>query len=157
MKKELKGILFFGIIFFIIDQLIKFLISSKIVLNQSFELIKGFLNITLVHNDGAAFSILNGNRLLFIFIGIATIIWLIYYLSKNIYLSDFDVFVYSLLLGGILGNLVDRIVHGYVIDYISIIFNNKYFPVFNFADICIVISIILILLGTIKEDLWKSQ
>jgi len=70
-------------------------------------------------------------------------------------LGDMDMFIYSLLLGGILGNLVDRILHGYVIDYISVIIGKSYFPVFNFADICIVLGVILMLWGTIKESLWK--
>lgn len=156
MKRELKGIIFFSAVFLIIDQLIKFFISSKLALNESFVLIKDTLNITLAHNDGAAFSILTGNRMLLICIAVITVLWLIYYLSKNIALDDFDIFTYSLLIGGILGNLLDRIYHGYVIDYISVIINKNYFPVFNFADICIVVSIALILLNTVKGDLWKS-
>ena len=70
-------------------------------------------------------------------------------------IDDVDVFIYSLLLSGILGNLLDRIIHGYVIDYLSFNFGKYYFPIFNFADICIVISILLILIRMIKEDVWK--
>ena len=71
-------------------------------------------------------------------------------------LTDRNIFVYSLLVGGILGNMVDRIVHGYVIDYLSINIGKFAFPVFNFADICITLSIVILLVstlvgGTIKE------
>lgn len=155
MKEKLKGICLFSIIFLILDQVIKGFISSKMLLNQSFVIIKNFLNITLVHNDGAAFSILEGNRLLLIFIGLIAIIGIFFYLKKTSYLSRLDMWIYSLLIGGVLGNLIDRIIHGYVIDYISVIIGKYYFPVFNFADICIVISVILILITTIREELWK--
>ena len=155
MKEKLKGILFFGLIFVIVDQLVKIFLSSNMVLNQSIILIKNLLSITLVHNTGAAFSMLSGSRYLLIFIGIACIIGLVLYLCKQEVVDDLDIFIYSLLLGGIIGNLIDRIIYGYVIDYISLTFGNYYFPIFNFADICIVVSIILIIVRMIKEDLWK--
>jgi len=155
MKDKIKGVFFFSLIFLIVDQVLKIVISSKMVLNQSFVLIKNLLNITLVHNNGAAFSILSGNKILLIGIGLLAVIGIVLYIFKTDYLSDMDMFIYSLLLGGILGNLVDRILHGYVIDYISVIIGKSYFPVFNFADICIVLGVILMLWGTIKESLWK--
>lgn len=155
MQKKVKDILFFGTIFLIADQIIKIVLSDKMILNQSFIIIKDFFSITLVHNTGAAFSILTGNRVLLILIGIAAIIGLFLYIKKLEVIDDIDVFTYSLLFGGIVGNLIDRIVHGYVIDYLSFNFGNYYFPIFNFADICIVISIVIILIRMIKEDLWK--
>lgn len=156
MGKNLKSICFFSIIFLLVDQVVKIFLSSKIALNQSFVLIKNLLTITLVHNKGAAFSILNGSRVFLISISIIALIGIIFYIKKTEYLNDLDIFIYSLLIGGILGNLVDRIVRGYVIDYISFNFFGYYFPVFNLADICIVLSIIIIIINTIREDLWKS-
>lgn len=156
MKENLKGILFFSIIFVIIDQAIKIFISSKMILNQSVILIKNLFSITLTNNTGAAFSILSGGRYLLIFIGIAVVIGLILYVRNLEVIEDLDVFIYSLLFGGIIGNLIDRIIYGYVIDYLSFNFGSYYFPIFNFADMCIVISIILILVRILKEDLWKS-
>ena len=155
MKKDTSSIYFFGLIFLIVDQFIKIFLTNNMVLHQSFILIKNFLNITLVYNTGAAFSILNGNKLLLIGIGIAALIFLIYYIKSLEVINDFDIFTYSLLLGGILGNLIDRIVHGYVIDYLSFNFGNFYFPIFNFADVCIVLAVVLISINTIKGDLWK--
>jgi len=156
MKKGLKDILFFGIIFTIIDQVVKIVLSSKIIVNQTYVVIKDFFSITLVHNKGAAFSILTGSKILLILIGIVALVGLIIYIKKLEVIDDIDIFVYSLLIGGIVGNLIDRIVHGYVIDYLSFNFGNYFFPIFNFADICIVVAILIIILRMIKEDLWKS-
>ncbi|MBE6138940.1 MAG: signal peptidase II [Firmicutes bacterium] len=155
MKKGLKDILFFGIIFTIIDQVVKIVLSSKIIVNQTYVVIKDFFSITLVHNKGAAFSILTGSKILLILIGIVALVGLIIYIKKLEVIDDIDIFTYSLLMGGIVGNLIDRIVYGYVIDYLSFKFGSYYFPIFNFADICIVVSVIIMLLRMIKEDLWR--
>ena len=156
MNKKLKDVCFFSIIFLVIDQAIKFYLSTKMFLNQSNILIKNFLNLTYVHNTGAAFSILEGNTWLLIIIGILAVIGLIFYIGKLVHIGDFDMFTYSLLLGGILGNLIDRIIYGYVIDYISLNIFGYHFPIFNFADMCIVISVILIFISGVKGDLWKE-
>lgn len=156
MEKSYRNVYFFSLIFFVIDQVIKYVISSKMILNQNIVLFKNFLSIRLTHNTGAAFSILEGNTLLLVLIGIIAFLCIVLYLKKLDRLNDGDIFIYSLLLGGLLGNLFDRIIHGYVIDYISFNFNGYLFPVFNFADICIVISILLIVIGTLKEDIWKK-
>lgn len=155
MKKGLKDVLFFGILFVIIDQIVKIVISNKMILNQTYIVIKDFFSISLVHNTGAAFSILNDNTILLVVIGLLALVGLIFYIKKLETMDDIDVFAYSLLIGGIVGNLIDRIVHGYVIDFLSFKFGAFYFPIFNFADICIVISVLIILIKMIKEDLWK--
>jgi signal peptidase II len=77
------------------------------------------------------------------------------YINSNDDVDKKKTLIYSLLLGGIVGNLIDRIIHGYVIDYISFTIINYKFPVFNFADICIVIAVIIALIFTVKEDLWN--
>lgn len=155
MKKGLKDILFFSIVFVVVDQIIKAIISSKMILNQSVIITKNFFSITLVHNTGAAFSILEDNTYLLVAIGIIAIIGLILYIRKLEIVEDMEVFTYALLLGGIAGNLIDRIVHGYVIDYLSFKFGSYYFPIFNFADICIVVAVIIYLIQMIKVDVWK--
>jgi len=156
MKKSLKDVYFFGIIFFIVDQAIKYFISSKMILNQYTVVIKNFLNITYVHNTGAAFSLFDNARIFLILIGIIAVVVFTYYIIKTRTLNDFDIFTHSLLLGGILGNLFDRIIYGYVIDYISLNLFGYHFPIFNFADICIVLSVILIFISQVKGDLWRE-
>lgn len=155
MKEKARGIIVFSIIVLIIDQLIKAVLDSKMIVGQTVVVTKNFFSITLVHNIGAAFNILSGNKFLLIGIGLIATIFLVIYIFKLEVIDDFDIFTYSLLLGGIIGNLVDRIFRGYVVDYFSFNFGSYYFPVFNFADVCIVLSIICIFINTLKGDLWK--
>lgn len=155
MDKKVRDVYFFGLIFLIVDQAIKFLVESKMVLHESIIVLDNFFSITLVHNLGAAFSILNGNKILLISVGVVAVLLLVMYINSCKALTDVDVFIYSLLLGGILGNLLDRILKGYVVDYLSFNFGNYYFPIFNFADICIVVSVLFMILGSIRGDLWK--
>ena len=156
MKDKLKSILFFSIIFVILDQAIKIFLSNRMIVNQSIILIKNLLSITLTHNTGAAFSILTGSRSLLIIIGIIAAVLLFLYVNSLDVIDDVDIFVYALLFGGIIGNLIDRIVYGYVIDYLSFNFGSYYFPVFNIADACIVLAVIILIARMIKGDLWKS-
>lgn len=155
MKSNLSKIYILSILFLGFDQFIKVIVSSNMNLYDSFTLINNFLNITLVHNKGAAFGMFEGGRLFFILIALITIILTSLFIKKSSYISKLDIAVYSLLLGGIIGNLIDRIIHGYVIDYIDFNFLGFNFPIFNFADICIVLSIFLIIINTIREDLWN--
>lgn len=155
MDKKVRDVYFFGLIFLIVDQAIKFLVESKMVLHESIIVLDNFFSITLVHNLGAAFSILNGNKILLISVGVIAVLLLVMYINSCKALTDVDVFIYSLLLGGILGNLLDRILKGYVVDYLSFNFGNYYFPIFNFADICIVVSVLFMILDSIRGDLWK--
>lgn len=146
-----RNIYLFSIIFLVIDQIIKFFVSSKMILNESIILINNFLNLTYVQNKGAAFSLFSGNRIFLVAVGVLALIIFIYYISKLDKIKEIDVFTYSLFLGGLLGNLLDRIIYGYVIDYIGVNIFGYRFPIFNFADICIVVSIILIIIDMIKE------
>ena len=111
--------------------------------NESFILLKNVLNITYVHNYGAAFSIFTGARWILVLITIVVLNIIYIFFIKNKKLNKYQTIVYSMLLGGIMGNLIDRFFYGYVIDYIDIrLFN---FAIFNIADSLIVISVILLI------------
>lgn len=155
MKQSIKNVYIISLVLIIVDQFIKAVVSFKMDVYEAFTLIKGFLDINLVHNTGAAFSFLQGGRVIFIIVGILVVILATVYISNSEFVDDKKTLIYGLLLGGIIGNLIDRIIHGYVIDYISFIIVNYKFPVFNFADICIVLAVILAIVITIKEDLWS--
>lgn len=144
----MKQIIKYSFILILIDQIIKISISNI----SNITIIKNFLNLTYVENAGAAFSILQSKRILLIIVAFVAIFLLYHYLIKNKDLKKIEILIYSLLIGGIIGNLIDRIVYGYVIDYLEFIILNHYMPIFNFADICIVIGTILFLYETIKED-----
>lgn len=136
-----KKLIMFGIIFLLIDQLSKGLISLYMNLNESFKL-TNFLSITYVHNIGAAFSILEGARWLFIILGIIALNIIYIFFIKDKKLNNFEIIIYALMLSGIIGNIIDRLLYGYVIDFIDITLFN--FAIFNFADSFIVISVILL-------------
>ena len=136
-----KKLIIFGIIFLLIDQLSKGLISLYIPLNESIKL-TNFLSITYVQNIGAAFSILQGARWLFIILGIIALNIIYIFFIKDKKLTNFEIIIYALMLSGITGNIIDRVLYGYVIDFIDITLFN--FAIFNFADSFIVISVILL-------------
>lgn len=136
---------------FIIDRIVKFIIILSMSLGESIKIINNFFNITYVANDGAAFSILSSKVILLIIISLIVLIFLIRYIVKN-ELKKIEYISYGILMGGILGNLFDRIIYSSVIDYLDFnIFGYK-FPIFNFADVCIVISIGIILIDMIRGE-----
>ena len=155
MDKDLKKLAVFSFIFIILDQLAKIVVSSKIALESSIPIVKGFWSFTNVHNKGAAFSILEGSKLLFISVGIIAIVLIVLYYNSIEDRTEYDVMIHSMLIGGIIGNMIDRIIHGYVIDFLSFNIFGYNFPVFNLADTFIVLAIILLFARIIKEDVWS--
>lgn len=145
-----------SILFTVIDQVIKIIISNVITFNTDIKVIPGFFYLANVHNEGAAFSLFNGNQVFLILMTIISIGVIYYVFIKDKELKKIDLLLVSMLMGGIVGNFIDRIIHGYVIDYLGFIFGSYYYPVFNFADICIVVSIALLLFLSFKEDVWKN-
>lgn len=152
---SIVGVYVMAIFVAIIDQFVKYFISAKMALGESFYITKNFLYIHLVHNEGAAFNILEGETAILIGIAIVAIIFISLLLVADKDIIDSEVLTCGLLIGGIAGNAIDRIVHGYVIDYISINIGSYSFPIFNFADICIVIAFLILIFGTTKESVWK--
>ena len=135
----------------LIDQLIKLLIVNNFVLGSSTSIIKNFFSLTYVQNTGAAFSILSGNLILLICITVLALVFIYLFLVKNEKNTKMNLYFYGVLYGGIIGNLIDRIIRGYVVDYLDFNIFNYNFPVFNFADICIVVSILLIVIFSLLE------
>lgn len=143
--------LIFTTIFFLIDISSKYIISKIVTLGNSIDIIKNFLRISYVKNTGAAFSILDGNTLLVTIIGIVIIIMIIWYLYKNKVNKMIDKIGYSLILGGSIGNLFDRVCYGYVRDFIDIQIGEYNYPIFNLADSFIVIGVILLLISAWRD------
>ena len=151
----MKKVGFITFLCIVIDQMVKIIVSSTLKLNYSNEIISNFFNLTYVQNDGAAWSIFSGNRLFLIFVAIMSIILIYVYFIKNKKLTNFENITYGLLLGGIIGNLIDRIIFGYVIDYLDFLIFNYNFPIFNFADICIVVCVFLLIIDIFRGE--KSE
>ena len=144
-----KKVYIFSFILFIIDITSKILIKNTMKLYDSITIIPNIFNITYVLNDGAAFSILRGKQLLLSIIAIIAIIFILYNLKKE-NLNKLKIIYYSLVIGGILGNLFDRIIYHEVIDFIDIAVFKYQIPIFNLADTFICIGVALIVLETIK-------
>lgn len=141
----------FCIIIIILDQLVKFLINSNISLEKEIFVIPNFFYLTNLLNTGGAFSIFEGNSIILGIIGIIFLLILVKYLN-NKKLKPLEEISYGILIGGIISNLIDRIYLNGVRDYIGLKFGNYYYPVFNIADIGIVIGIILIIILELKGD-----
>ena len=136
------------IISFLIDLISKIIVSSLLDVNEVIVVIKNFLNITYVRNTGAAWSIFAGETLGLIVISLIIIALIVYYVSKNKFKSKLELFGYSLILGGAIGNLYDRIVYGYVIDFLDFYIFGYDYPIFNLADSFIFIGVILVIIYT---------
>lgn len=140
-------IIILSIIFLIIDQITKILVVNSLVPGENIEIIKNIFSIIYTNNTGAAFSILLGKRIFLIVVAVLIIGVLLYYIKRNKIEKKIDIIALSFIIGGSLGNLIDRIIRGYVIDFISIKIGNYNFPIFNVADALIVVGVILLLLG----------
>lgn len=149
----MKKTCLYAIVLIVIDYISKIIISNYISLNTSIPIIGNFLRLTYVRNTGAAFSIFSNYTYLLAVISILVILLILYYVYRKKYVSGFDALCYGLLLGGATGNLIDRLIYGYVVDFISIRIVKYNFPVFNLADSFIVIAFILLILVEIKKDI----
>ncbi len=126
----------------IIDQLSKFLIKLYYEPGQTVPLIKNFLHLTYVRNPGAAFGLFPGSQTILLIITVIVFAFIIFF---QIEIGKDDIFiriVLGLFLGGTLGNFIDRIQYGLVVDFIDF----RFWPVFNFADASIVIGLFLLAL-----------
>ncbi|HPF18453.1 MAG: signal peptidase II [Bacillota bacterium] len=116
------------------DQLTKYLIRSTVELNQTVHVFSGLLDLTYIHNYGAAFSILqNKQTFLITFTGIAMVAIILYVIRQGNKLPRAEVAALGLIVAGGLGNLVDRVMRGYVVDFLNIYI----LPVFNVADMAV--------------------
>ena len=140
--------LLLSILITLIDQFTKYLMSynNKLFINKDFLLFK----LDFVKNYGAAFNILSGSRVFLSLISIFFSILLIYFIFRKNTLNTSDLYSYSFILGGTIGNGVDRIYRGFVVDFINLNIIN--FPVFNIADISINIGFIILLYNIFKNN-----
>ena len=146
-----KKIIMISSIFILLDQIIKIIVRSSIKFENEIFILPKFLYITNVGNTGGAFSIFSNNTAILILIGIMVLAFIIKFIY-NRKLKKIDVIIYGLLIGGIIGNLIDRIILNSVTDYIGLIFGSYYYPVFNLADIGIVVSIMLLIFLEFRGD-----
>ena len=135
------------IIVLVLDQVSKFLILRLLNPNESLEIIKNIFCLTLVHNSGAAFGIFKNQTFFFILVSILAVVAIAVYIKKRQNLQKRPLLLrdlaLGLILGGALGNLVDRLRFGHVVDFLDF----KIWPVFNIADSAITIGAFLLIIS----------
>ena len=146
---------FLSLILVIADQLTKLMVLGSLELYESIE-ITSFFSLTHVHNYGAAFSFLadedGWQQYFLVSISVIASIAIILWMSKTSTKQPYKLIALSLILSGAIGNLIDRAVFGFVIDFINLHYQDFYWPVFNVADTAITLGVILLLLVDFKQD-----
>lgn len=147
-------LIFLMTIFFIfLDQISKYFILNNMKIGESISIINNFFSITSHRNRGAAWGILEDSILFFIIVTTIFLIAIILYLlKKRKEITNFDKIVFSLILGGAIGNFIDRIKIGAVVDFLDFNLFGYNFPIFNFADIFICFGVSLLLIKIYKEN-----
>ena len=152
--------LWLSLITVVLDQLTKYIAEAELILYKPLAIIPGFFNFTLMYNKGAAFSFLSDaggwQRILFVFLSTAISIFLFFWLrqivrdeeQKHNQLLQIAI---SLILGGAIGNLIDRAMTGEVVDFIQVYYSTYYFPAFNIADSAITLGAGLLILDMFLE------
>jgi len=139
-----KHFLFFSLalVIILIDQLTKILLTANFSVGQSLMIIPNFLSLVYVQNTGAGFGILKGFGFFLIIVSLLVIIVIFDYYKKINIKQKLLLFSTAILLGGVVGNLIDRLFHGFVIDFI----NFSFWPAFNVADMAITAGVIGLIL-----------
>lgn len=151
MKKD-NGLywVLLAIVVFIIDIASKFYILDRFELFETVNLLP-FFSITYVRNIGAAFSIFEGQRVMLAAIALVISAVIVYMLYRNNRSQKLENLSLSMILGGALGNLFDRLYHGFVVDFLDVNFGNWHYPTFNIADCAICVGIGLFIISSYKK------
>ncbi|HZW68520.1 MAG TPA: signal peptidase II [Pseudogracilibacillus sp.] len=136
----------------IFDQWTKWLVVKNMELYERITLIDNFLYFTSFRNKGAAWGILQDQMMFFYIITIIVIVGIIYYLHKYVKDNLFQGIAIAFVLGGAIGNFIDRLLRKEVVDFIDVMIFNYDYPIFNLADSFLVIGVILIFIATIIEE-----
>lgn len=135
-----------------IDQFSKWIVITKMDVYEQIPIIDGFFYLTSHRNEGAAWGILQGKMLFFYIITLIVVVGLIYYMQR--YAKNFALLAISLslVLGGAIGNFIDRLFRKEVVDFLDLIIFTYDYPIFNIADSALVVGVIGILIATLFEE-----
>ncbi len=137
----------------ILDQITKAMILAAFQLGDAHR-VTAFFDIVRAHNRGAAFSFLNDasgwQRWFFIVLGIAAAVFIVWLLARHGGQRLFG-WALALILGGAVGNVIDRMLHGYVVDFLQVHWGGAYFPSFNVADSAITVGAVLLILDELRR------
>ncbi|MDY4022355.1 signal peptidase II [Staphylococcus borealis] len=143
--------LILAITILIIDQVTKRIIATTMNIGDSYEVIPNFLNITSHRNDGAAWGILSGKMGFFYIITLIILVVLVLFYIKEAKYNLFMQVAISLLFAGALGNFIDRLVNGEVVDFVDTTIFGYDFPIFNVADSSLTIGVLFIIIALLKD------
>lgn len=156
-KKYYIGLsLIVAIVILIIDQLTKKIITATMNIGDSYEVIPHFLNITSHRNNGAKMGILSGKMGFFYIITLIILAVLIIFYIKETKYNAFMQVAISLLFAGALGNFIDRLFNGEVVDFIDTNIFGYDFPIFNIADSSLTIGVIFVIIALVKDATKKE-
>ena len=144
-------VLLLGLAVVLLDQLTKQAIRSAFVYGESRPVIDGFFNLVYVRNDGAAWNLLSGHSIVLILISIVVLALLVIYRRSFLQEKFSHKILLGLMVGGIVGNLIDRIRFGWVTDFLDFEFGSYHYPSFNVADSAICIAVALYLIASLLE------
>lgn len=152
MEEEMFRYYIIALIVIIFDQITKWLIVEKMDVYDSIIIINNFFNITSHRNKGAAWGILQDQMVFFYIITLVVVIGIIYYMQKHGKQSSLLAIGLSLLLGGAIGNFIDRLYRKEVVDFLDFQIFNYNYPIFNIADSALVIGVGLLIIYTILDE-----
>ncbi|MDD3225524.1 MAG: signal peptidase II [Clostridium sp.] len=137
----------------IIDRLTKIVASGSLKGGNDIVIIRNIFDFSYVENRGAAWGVMQNKINILLIVTIIVVAGIIYFLLKYKPKNRLERISLGLIIGGALGNMYDRAVYGYVVDFIDFHYKDVYsFPVFNFADMCVVVGTALLIFHLIKED-----
>ena len=152
-NRKILIIVFIGIV---LDRISKLLVSFNINEGRVIKVIGNFFRLTYLKNVGAAWSMFEGKIVFLIIISILFLIFMFKAVLNDKRNTMTNILGYSFIIGGIIGNLIDRIIYKYVIDFLSFNIFGYYFPVFNIADSLIVVGAVIFIIDIIMEGREKS-
>ena len=140
-----------------LDQITKAIIVNKMELGESIQVIENFLYITSHRNPGAAWGILAGKMWFFYIVTVVVIIALVFYIQKMAKTHMLVGVALALMLGGAIGNLIDRILHQEVVDFIDTYIFGYNFPIFNVADSALTVGVALLIIYMLFEEKFLKE
>lgn len=150
-------VLLIGLVILLLDQMTKQGIRNALVYGESRPIIDGFFNLVYVRNDGAAWNLLSGHSIILILISVIVLVLLLVYRRSFLQEQFSHRILLGLMIGGITGNLVDRIRFGWVTDFLDFQFGTYHYPSFNVADSAICIAVGLYILTNCFEKKKQAQ
>jgi signal peptidase II len=145
---------------FFFDQLTKILVLNNFVLGDQKTVIPDFFNLVRVHNTGIAFGKFNdgdGSNIIFTIISLLAFLGVIFFWIRGHFPGKLNQFAVALITAGVAGNVTDRILHGYVVDFLDFYIRGSHWPSFNVADSCICVAASLIFISAFTKESTNTQ